>query len=284
MPDMMTYFRIIEQSRSSSELRQTKRFQGWNTHERIIENGDTKVFWKNQEIILVNQNGDDLWPSPVPFPNVPMDIHSSGDRLLVLTGTLEYHAWGFLGPAILMRKDDGSTIAELKGERGANYGEGCFILGLEGYDTFDTWLHDRDGSLLQQWRSYGHYAVDQDGSVRVLECDRRMPTESRVVRLMRDGSIKRGSRLVECQISPPVILDDGTLVFIDHGVLRSVDRSLREETIVDLLKIPADDERTYDAELVLTDHTLSVEISEKIDSTTNLYHRWLIELQTENLN
>jgi len=281
---MMTSFRIIEQSRSSSELRQTKRFQGWNTHERIIENGDTKVFWKNQEIILVNQNGDDLWPSPVPFPNVPMDIHSSGDRLLVLTGTLEYHAWGFLGPAILMRKDDGSTIAELKGERGANYGEGCFILGLEGYDTFDTWLHDRDGSLLQQWRSYGHYAVDQDGSVRVLECDRRMPTESRVVRLMRDGSIKRGSRLVECQISPPVILDDGTLVFIDHGVLRSVDRSLREETIVDLLKIPADDERTYDAELVLTDHTLSVEISEKIDSTTNLYHRWLIELQTENLN
>ena len=121
------------------------------------------------------------------YVGVPKAVHASGDRFLVLTSSLEYHAWGFLGPALLLRRNDGSKLAELRGERGAGLGGGRFLLGLEGYDVFDTWLHDRDGGLLQQWRSYGHYTVDPDGTVRVIECDRTHPTRSRVVRLVPDG-------------------------------------------------------------------------------------------------
>jgi len=52
------------------------------------------------------------------------------------------------------------------------------------------------------------------------------PTRSRVVRLLADGSIQHGPELAEGLVSPPVVLENGMLVFVDAGMLRSVDTSL----------------------------------------------------------
>lgn len=50
---------------------------------------------------------------------------------------------GLPRPALLLDLADGAVVAELRGSRGAPLGDGRLLLGLEGYDVFDTWEHDR---------------------------------------------------------------------------------------------------------------------------------------------
>ncbi|PRY42188.1 hypothetical protein [Umezawaea tangerina] len=166
----------------------------------------------------------------------PRAAYASADRLLVLTDSLDYHAWGHLGPALLLDLETGERVAELRGERAAAVSGGRFLLGLEGYGTFSTWLHDRDGALLTTWHSYGHYVVDPDG-VRVVECDRRRPTRSAVVRLLPDGSVERGHALHDGQVAAPVVLPDGTVVVVDGGTLLAVGPDLRGEVLVEVLDV-----------------------------------------------
>ncbi|MET1072824.1 MAG: hypothetical protein ABWY11_09295 [Umezawaea sp.] len=166
----------------------------------------------------------------------PRAAHASADRLLVLTDSLDYHAWGHLGPALLLDLGTGERIAELRGERAAALDGGRFLLGLEGYGTFETWLHDRDGALVTTWHSYGHYLVDADG-VRVVECDRRRPTRSAVVRLLPDGSVERGHALRDGQVSAPVVLPDGTAVVVDGGALLAVGPDLRGGVLAEVVDV-----------------------------------------------
>lgn len=193
----------------------------------------------------------------------PRAAHVSGDRLLALTDSLDYHPWGFLGPALLLDLDSGRRIAELRGERAAPVGSGRFLLGLEGYDVFDTWLHDRDGTLLTTWRSYGHYIPDPDGTVRVVECDRKIPTASRVVRLMPDGTVDRGPRLSDCTVPRPAVLADGTIVVLDAGVLRAVDRGLQDTVLAELLPVPPGEAWRYHGQLTLVGDRLTVTVQER---------------------
>ncbi|MFD3328339.1 hypothetical protein [Streptomyces sp. NPDC058701] len=168
----------------------------------------------------------------------PNAAHIAGGRVLVTTDSLEYTPWGNLGPALLLDLSDGAKIAELRGERGAALPGGRFLLGLEGYDVFDTWEHDRDGAVVDTWRSYGHYVVGT--GIRVVEADRAVPTSSRVVRLQPGGVIERGPRLNDPTPPRPLVLDDGTILALDAGVLRAVDRRLRGTVLAELLPIAPD--------------------------------------------
>lgn len=152
----------------------------------------------------------------------PTGAHLNGERLLVLTDSLGYHAWGHLGPALLLDAASGAEIARLTGERGIAHGDG-FLLGLEGYDYFHTWHYGPDGGLLETWRSYGHYLP---GGI-VVECDRRVPTSAAVARLLPGGVVERGHRLGDGSVGEPVLLDDGTVVVADGGFLLAVDGGLR---------------------------------------------------------
>ncbi len=146
--------------------------------------------------------------------------------MLLTTLTNDYHAWGFLGPAFLINKSDSTLVAELRGESGAALNDGNFIISLEGYDYFNTWLYDRNGKLFQEWRSYGHYIIGENDDVRVLEKDRQIPTKSRLVRLKLDGRIEKGPLLNESQVAKPLILEDKSLIFIDCRAIRIVDVDL----------------------------------------------------------
>ena len=222
-------------------------------------------------IACVDGAGGSVWPSVRSCGSNPTSAIVSGDRLLVLTNSLDYTAWGYLGPALLLELRDGSQIAELRGARGAAFGGGSFILGLEGYDVFDTWLHGPDGRLLQQWRSYGHYVVDPDQSVRVVERDRTTPTRSRVVRLLRSGLIEQGPALQDSQASSPVKLDDGTILFLDGGTLMAVDPALVESKPTCLLPMPAGEMWRYDAWLALEGDVLFVVIRERTREAPIVY-------------
>jgi hypothetical protein len=207
---------------------------------------------------------------------VPELAHVSGDRLLVTTRSLDYHAWGILGPALLLDLEEGALVTELRGDRGAALPGGRFLLGLEGYDLFNTWLYDRAGALLTTWRTYGHYIVDQAGDVRVVECDRHIPTRSRVVRLGSGGVVVPGPRLVDCLVPSPTVLNDGTIVLFDAGVLRTVDYALSDTVLATLLSVPRDETWRFFGELALDGKRLSVGVAERArdrpgDYTTRIW-------------
>ncbi len=183
------------------------------------------------------------------------------DRILCLTSTEEYHAWGYLGPALLV-DGAGQTVAELRGERAALLPGERFLLGLEGYDFFDTWMYDRNGDELGHWRSYGHYVVEGE-DVRVVECDRRSPSDARVSRLLPDGSVAHGPKLVHGQVPPPVVLTNGMIVVLDAGRLVGVDRELRARVLAELVATPEGESWRFSGRLTLTDGQLEVAVTER---------------------
>jgi hypothetical protein len=231
-----------------------------------------------RRIERINAEGRSRWAHTC--AGTPQEAHVSGDRLLVTTCSLDYHTWGNLGPALLLDLDQGTLVAELRGDRGAGVAGGRFVVGLEGYGIFDTWLHDRDGTVLASWPSYGHYVADPDGTVRVVECDRRIPTDSRVVRLLPDGAIERGPRLVDSTSPSPVALDDGAIVVLDAGVLRAVDRGLHGWILAELMPIPSDETWLFSGELRLDGKRLTVTMVERSPEPPLTYttHRWAFAL------
>jgi hypothetical protein len=104
---------------------------------------------------------------------------------------------------------------------------------------------------------------DPDGGIRVIECDRQIPTSSRVVRLELDGSIRRGPELAEGQASEPVTLGDGTAVFVDAGVLRAVDRGLVSSELAHMIDVPPGESWRYSASLAHEGDAIFVAICER---------------------
>lgn|GEM_PF-6276979 len=250
----------------------------------IGRDGSEVVVADGHELHLEGPEGCARWDAPLVLPGWPDEALVSASRLLVLTSTVEYHARGFLGPALLVDRATGVAIAELRGERAAVYGEDSFLLGLEGYDSFDTWLIGPSGDVQDRWRSYGHYLVDGDDTVRVIESDRRTPTDSHVVRLRPGGVIQLGDRLMGCQAGAPVSLADGTAFFVDRGTLCSVGHDLKRNVVRELLPVTATDDWRYHGKVALEGASLVVTILERPDRTQpakapgDRVHRWLFDI------
>lgn len=278
------YCKIIEMTHSTGffEYRHNK-IGPANWPQLLAGDGYNLVVARGQELAIVDTDGICRWPTPVTCPGPPNNAYISGDRLLVTTSSIEYTAWGNLGPALMFNITNGSLIAQLTGEHGAPLNNGHFVLGLEGYDFFDTWLYGPNGDKMNTWRSYGHYIIDPDDSIRVIECDRCIPTKSRVVRLLPDGSIKRGPHLKGCQVSAPVILANGKIIFVDNGLLRTVDRNLHDEFLVELISIPTEEEWRFSDILSLNGVFLTVVIRERSEEIPAEYttHRWVLELKDQ---
>ncbi|MFD3756056.1 hypothetical protein [Streptomyces sp. NPDC058622] len=164
------------------------------------------------------------------------------------------------------------------GERGAALPGGRFLLGLEGYDFYDTWEHDRDGTVLDSWRSYGHYVIGT--GIRVVETDRRIPTGSRVVRLLPGGVIERGPALNDPTGPRPLVLDDGTILALDAGELRAVDRRLGGTVLAELLPIAPDRASGHICALSREGERVTAVIAEPLPGHPTPYavHTWTLRL------
>ncbi|MEU1594614.1 hypothetical protein ABZ468_17515 [Streptomyces sp. NPDC005708] len=237
---------------------------------------DLRIHGTVGEISCVDASGLTRWTHRC--AGRPNAVHISGDRVLVTTDSLDYTPWGFLGPALLLDLADGTQIAELRGQRGAALRGGRFVLGLEGYEFFDTWEHDRDGTVVDSWRSCGHYIVGT--GIRVVEAVRNRPTRSRVVRLLPGGVIERGPQLTDPQTPRPLVLEDGTILVLDAGVLRAVDRGLEGTVLAELLPVAPDQVWGYVGALHRDGDHITAVIAEPHPGkpTRHTVHTWTIAL------
>lgn len=245
----------------------------------LARRDDLRIHGRTREVSCTDSSGRTLWTTPC--SGSPNAAHISGGRVLVTTDSLTYTPWGHLGPALLLDLADGSLIAELRGERGAALGGGRFVLGLEGYDVFDTWEHDRDGTLVDSWRSYGHYVVGS--GIRVVEMDRNLPTRSRVVRLLPGGVIERGPLLTDPTAARPLVLEDGTILVLDAGTLRAVDRRLADTVLAELHPVDPDEVWRYDGILRRTGDELTVHLTEQHPDRHDKYtvRTWTLALHRD---
>ncbi|MER7767409.1 hypothetical protein [Kitasatospora sp. NPDC096140] len=235
-----------------------------------------EVHGRDGELRCVDATGRVRWRRPC--PGRPNAAHVFAGRVLVTTDSFEYTARGHLGPALLLDLADGALVAELRGERGAALGGGRFVLGLQGYDAFDTRAYDRDGTPVDSWRSYGHYVVGS--GLRVVETDRRHPTGSRVVRLLPGGRIEHGPLLADPQAPEPLVLPDGTLLVLDAGTLRSVGRGLDDTVLAELHPLAPDRQHRFTGSLRRTADRLDVTLVERHPTRMGSYttHAWTLEL------
>ncbi|MFG2987745.1 hypothetical protein ACGFZK_00200 [Streptomyces sp. NPDC048257] len=239
---------------------------------------DLRIHGTTGKISCVDDSGRTHWTAPC--SGRPNAAHISGGRVLVTTHSLAYTPWGHLGPALLLDLTDGSRITELRGERGAALGGGRFVLGLAGYDTFDTWAYDRDGTLYDSWRSHGHFVVGT--GIRVVETDRTLPTGSRVVRLLPGGVVERGPLLTDPQTPQPLVLPDGTILILDAGVLRAVGRRLEDAVLAELLPLDPEEAWRYRGSLRLTGGELTVTLTEQHPDRPDkhTFRTWTLVLQS----
>ncbi|MCF3182385.1 hypothetical protein IPZ70_20900 [Streptomyces polychromogenes] len=242
----------------------------------LARRDDLRIHGKAKKITCVDAAGRTRWTHRC--AGMPNAAHISSGRVLVTTDSFEYTAWGFLGPALLLDLADGTLIAELRGERGAAIRGGRFLLGLEGYDSFDTREYDRDGALVDSWRSYGHYVVGT--GVRVVETDRRIPTSSRVVRLLPGGVIERGPLLADPTTRRPLVLEDGTILVLDAGVLRAVGRRLDDTVLAELLPVAPDEAYRHIGTLRRSGNRITAILTEQHPDYPTEYtvHTWTLAL------
>jgi hypothetical protein len=189
-----------------------------------------------------------------------------------------------LGPAILIDLSEGIIIKELTGKNGAALSNGNFLLGLEGYDVFDTWLYDSNGKLVQQWRSYGHYAIGSNDDIRIVEQDRSTPTNACVVKLKLDGRIEKGLKLKTCSASNPIILNNEDIIFENSGELIIVNLNLEVVARLQLKSISEKDSWRFHSNISLNEESLTVKILERLPEPSRDYqtHKWLIALKAHN--
>lgn len=257
----------------------------FNKWTKLLErNNSDLIVANNKELCLIDSQGNSLWKDVLNCPGVPNNAWVSDGRLLVTTNSEDYHAWGHLGPSILVDLTKGVIITELRGRHGEALSNGKFLLGLEGYDVFDTWLYDSDGRLVQQWNSYGHYVVGDNDEIRVIEQDRKMPTSAKVVKLKPDGRIEKGPELKACFASNPISLDNGDVIFENSGELRIVDPDLTEVAKLQLKNISEGESWRFHSRISSNENMFKVCILERSAEPPIEYqiHEWLIELKENN--
>jgi hypothetical protein len=196
---------------------------------KLLKTIDNKglIISNHKEVDFVDFNGNKIWESSIECSGIPNDAKVSSNRLIVTTNSEDYHAWGYLGLVTLIDLKKGEVIKELKGARAQSLDNGSFLLGLEGYDIFNTWLYDQDGILLKEWRSYGQYLVINK-EIFVIEDDRRGNTSAHIVKLCSNGKIKKGKKLKTSSSSNPLLLDDETFIFENFGELSIINNNLIE--------------------------------------------------------
>lgn len=104
--------------------------------------------------------------------------------------------------------------------------KGQFLIGAQGYGTFDTWLYNPDGDIQDYWKSHGDIVLSESGTIHVVEMENVLPAQMHFVVLEAEGELRKGPPLDGYYTAPPCIDQTGLVVFWREGRLISVDAQL----------------------------------------------------------
>jgi hypothetical protein len=107
--------------------------------------------------------------------------------------------------------------------RVAVVGNERFLLGVQGYGAFDTYLYDRGGEPLQHWPSAGYAVVDGANRIRVIEMEDVMPSRMHASVFDQDGTVRAGPHLDGYHTTYPLLTSEGALLFFRDGRLTTID-------------------------------------------------------------
>ena len=256
---------------------QSDSFKDWNLLLKVSKQG--LIISKDCKLKFVNFLGQSIWPAPLHCQDKPQNAVISDNRLIISTNTEDYHAWGFLGPVLLIDLETGKIVKELKGERIFSLNNGEFILGLEGYEYFHSWLYDRNGKLKQKWRSYGEY-LNIKNRIIVIEENRQNPDSSYLSRLHLDGSIEKVKKLKSPRSSNPVKLNETAFIFENAGEIFVINNELKIIQTLKLLDYALKDASSFNSRIKPCDDEFIVEILERIAEPIENYrtHVWKVQI------
>jgi hypothetical protein len=224
-------------------------------------------------LMRINESGVVQWISHLPMDDVALDMveYRAADwqtinrREPVTTWHCSYFTGGTvvsssgavlavfrdmprsgIGMAYVVSVDDGAfrystemgpiqEVAALDG--------GEFLAGYEGYGAFSTYRYGADGTIVDRWRSHGHYVV-RDEDIRVVEL-RGDGGAMHLTRLKPNGTIARGARLDGYYTSRPCTSPDGLLLFFRRGLVYAV----RNLSIAERLPVFDRDENVFATEM-----------------------------------
>jgi len=245
---------------------------------KTIENKGL-IISNHKQVDFVDFNGNKIWQSSIECSGIPNDVKVSNDRLIVTTNSEDYHAWGYLGFVTLIDLNKGKVIKELKGERAQSLDDGSFLLGLEGYDIFNTWLYDQNGILLKEWRSYGQYLIINK-EIFVIEDDRQGNTSAHIVKLCSNGKIKKGKKLKSSSSSNPLLLDDEVFIFENFGELSIINNNLIEVAKFKLFSYDENQSWRFSSRISKEKGLFEISILERTEELPLEYktHNWKVKI------
>lgn len=187
---------------------------------------------------VTHRGVDTGWrPEPMPAweprdftPERDEGLLVSGDRLLA---TYVETASG-LGVGYCLDLGSGDLVGETPphptGAR-AVAGPGRFLVGAQGYGAFETYLYDRDGTVVAEWAGHGRPLVSHRGRIRIVELENRSSSPARLRRLHRDGTMTDGPMLPGYHTVGPVLGGDGRAAFWRDGRLQVTGPDLSVRTL-----------------------------------------------------
>lgn len=113
----------------------------------------------------------------------------------------------------------------------ASMGLGRFLIGAQGYGAFETYLYDAVEGLKCEWTTHGYWVVRDNGEVRLVEMENRLPSRMHVSILELRGRVRQGPHLDGYATTYPFITSDGQLVFCRNGELCVVDERLKKHVL-----------------------------------------------------
>lgn len=250
----------------------------WNI---LIKRNDSQIIVFNKFILkCINSNGEDVWLNSIVCEGIPNSAQISDDRLIITTNSENYHSWGFLGPVYLIDIENGIVIKELKGEIAKSLDNGNFILGLEGYEYFNTWEFDKNGILKNEWRSYGEYLL-KNNEIFVVEDDRMSPTNGHLVKLISNNKIIKGEKLKTSSSSNIISLKEDKLVFENSGSLKIYNLNFKRILEISLLNYKPADSWRFMSRIRLKNDNIFVQIMERSAEPPIEYktHNWEISVE-----
>jgi hypothetical protein len=185
------------------------------------------------------------WKAQRMSPSIPRSWVSkfrtlavSGDAVLVCFSDLHHTGIGI--GYVLSLKDGALGFTTKKGpiSEVAPLGEGVFLVGYQGYGSFETLRYGRDGGVVERWPSQGYYVIGND--VRVIELEGTRPSRMHLARLLPGGAVKRGEWL-DGYTSRPLLGADGTIYFFRKGEVLAA----RELSVKERLVLTAPDDRVF---------------------------------------